>query len=205
MKSQPNISLETLTAEISMEDYLRDYVDVPRFLGLCAQCSNYGNRWSCPPFDFDPLDHLRQFSAVRVIARKVSPIGDWRFGEATGESTSAPAQGPTFTGENAENYDHVWQMLSTVKADLEAELFRMEEQFPGSRLLSGGSCYKCNQGCTRPAGLPCRHPEIMRYSIEALGGDVEKISARLLDSPLIWSKAGELPPYYMLVGGLLLK
>lgn len=188
-----------------MEDYLRDYVDVPRFLGLCTQCSNYGNRWSCPPFDFDPLDHLRQFSAVRVVARKVSPIGDWRFGEATGESPSAPAQGPTFTGENAENYDHVWQMLSTVKADLEAELFRMEEQFPGSRLLSGGSCYKCNQGCTRPAGLPCRHPEMMRYSIEALGGDVEKIAADLLDSPLIWSKAGELPPYYMLVGGLLLK
>jgi len=205
MKSQPNISLETLTAEISMEDYLRDYVDVPRFLGLCAQCSNYDNRWSCPPFDFDPLNHLKQFSAVRVIARKVSPIGDWRFGEATGESTSAPAQGPTFTGENAENYDHVWQMLSTVKADLEAELFRMEEQFPGSQLLSGGSCYKCNQGCTRPAGLPCRHPEMMRYSIEALGGDVEKISAQLLGSPLIWSKAGELPPYYMLVGGLLLK
>ena len=200
-----NIRIENLTARIAMEDYLRNYVDVPRFLGLCAQCSNYDNRWSCPPFDFDPLVHLKQFSAVRVIARKVSPIGDWRFGEATGESPSAPAQGPTFTGENAENYDQVWQMLSTVKADLEAELFRMEEQFPGSRLLSGGSCYKCNQGCTRPAGLPCRHPEIMRYSIEALGGDVEKIAADLLDSPLIWSKAGELPPYYMLVGGLLLK
>lgn len=200
-----NIRIENLTARIVMEDYLRDYVDVPRFLGLCAQCSNYDNRWSCPPFDFDPLDHLKQFSAVRVIARKVSPIGHWRFGEATGESPSAPAQGPTFTGENAENYDHVWQMLSTVKADLEAELFLMEEQFPGSRLLSGGSCYKCNQGCTRPAGLPCRHPEMMRYSIEALGGDVEKIAADLLHSPLIWSKAGELPPYYMLVGGLLLK
>ena len=216
MKSQtnPNIQLETLTSEIAMEDYLRDYVDVERFLGLCAQCSNYDSRWSCPPYDFDPLDYLKEFSAVRVVARRISPIGDWRFGEHAGQADPTDstldaeadsAAGPTYTGENAQSYDHVWRMLSQVKADLEEELFEMEKQFPGSRLLSGGSCYKCAEGCTRPAGEPCRHPEMMRYSIEALGGDVEKIAKDLLHSPLIWCGAGEFPPYYMLVGGLLVK
>lgn len=199
-----NIRTEILTARIAMEDYLRDYVDVPRFLGLCAQCSNYEHRWSCPTFDFDPLEYLRQFSEVLVVASKISPVGEWRLDEPD-EPAEGTAAGPTFTGENAENYDRVWRMLSSVKADLEAQLFLMEKDHPGSRLLSGGSCYKCAEGCTRPAGLPCRHPEQMRYSIEALGGDVEKIAAEILGSPLIWCGPGEFPPYYMLVGGLLVK
>lgn len=194
-----NIRIETLTAEIPMEEYLRDYVDVERFLGLCAQCSNYLNRWSCPPYDFDPLDYIKRFRTVKVVARKISPIGDWQP-DIQDENAQA---GPAYTGEGAKSYEWVWQMMSSVKADLEAELFKEEDALPGSQLLSGGSCYKCAEGCTRPTGEPCRHPDLMRYSIEALGGDVEKIACDLLGSPLIWSGAGELPPYYMLVGGLL--
>ena len=221
MKSN-SIQIETLTAEIPMEEYLRDYVDVRRFLGLCAQCSNYRNRWSCPPFDFDPLDHLRKFSVVRVVARKILPIADWRpddcavqgaaddpahdhqAGQTAEPGAPDPHAGPTFTGEGAKSYDWVWQMMSSVKADLEAELFEEEKAHPGSELLSGGSCYKCAEGCTRPGGAPCRHPDVLRYSIEALGGDVEKIARDLLGSPLLWAEPGELAPYYMLVGGLML-
>ncbi|MBQ7640516.1 MAG: hypothetical protein IJS91_05965 [Bacteroidales bacterium] len=185
-----NIRIETLTAEISMEDYLRDYVDVPRFYELCTQCGNFGTRWSCPPYDFSSTDFLREFSTFRVVARRISPIGDWQFDEP------AEGEGP---------YEKIWQMLGRVKADLEADLFELENEFPGSRLVSGGSCYKCAEGCTRTSGEPCRHPEIMRYAVEALGGDVEKIAKDLLHSPIIWNETGVLPPYYMLVGGLLVK
>ena len=192
MKSQtdPNIRIETLTAEISMEEYLRDYVDVPRFYELCAQCGNFGARWSCPPYDFDPPELLRGFSTVRVVARRISPVGQWQFGQQA---------------DGADPYEEAWQMLGSVKAGLEAELLRLEKEFPGSMILTGGGCHKCPEGCTRPTGEPCRHPELMHYAVEALGGDVEKIAKDLLHSPLIWSGAGEYPPYYMLVGGLLVK
>ena len=43
----------------------------------------------------------------------------------------------------------------------------------------------------------------MRYSIEALGGDVSKTAADLLDLELKWGKNGELPEYFVLVGGMI--
>ena len=57
--------------------------------------------------------------------------------------------------------------------------------------------------CTRVNEEPCRHPEKMRYSIEALGGDVSKTAADLLDLELKWGKNGELPEYFVLVGGMI--
>ena len=35
---------------VPVEEILADCVDVPKFLALCKACPNYGNRWSCPPY-----------------------------------------------------------------------------------------------------------------------------------------------------------
>ena len=89
---------------------------------------------------------------------------------------------------------------------LAEELFEMEKAYPGSVSLSAGSCSTCGKdGCTRPSGKPCRYPDKMRYSIEALGGNVGKTVHDLLGIELEWIEEGKAPSYFVLAGGLLEK
>ena len=58
-------------AEISVKEYLERYVDVETFLESCRACPNYGKLWSCPPYEFDPLDYWRQYNTLYLIAEKL--------------------------------------------------------------------------------------------------------------------------------------
>lgn len=78
----------------------------------------------------------------------------------------------------------------------------MEKEYPGSRALFAGTCELC-ENCDKEQGIPCGHPEIMRYSIEALGGNVAKAVQIYFDDTIHWAKDGRLPDYYILLGGLL--
>lgn len=69
------------------------------------------------------------------------------------------------------------------------ELLTREIELPGSVCLSAGNAG--NVEISR-----------MRYSIEALGGNVEKLCNELLGITLEWGKDGELPEYITLVAGL---
>lgn len=65
-------------------------------------------------------------------------------------------------------------------------------------------CQACAcEVCLRSSGQPRAHPEQLRYSIEALGGDVGEAAQRYFGKPLLWVHHGEAPEYLMLVGGLL--
>ena len=98
------------------------------------------------------------------------------------------------------------KIMAEVKENMAGELFKMENQCPGSVSLSAGSCSLCGKGnCTRPSGKPCRYPEKMRYSIESLGGNVGKTVHDLLGIELEWIEEGKVPSYFVLVGGLLEK
>ena len=81
----------------------------------------------------------------------------------------------------------------------------LEKEYPGSISLSAGSCSLCKDGCTRAVREPCRYPEMMRYSIESLGGDVGRTVSKLMGYELEWIEEGKLPSYFVLVGGLLKK
>lgn len=43
----------------------------------------------------------------------------------------------------------------------------------------------------------------MRYSIEALGGNVGRTLSKYLHLKLLWMEKGRLPAYFIIVGGLL--
>ena len=43
----------------------------------------------------------------------------------------------------------------------------------------------------------------MRYSIEALGGNVTKAVQLYYDDTILWTENGHLPEYFILLGGLL--
>lgn len=172
--------VETVTALTGVAEYLTECVDVERFLGYCRECGNFDSRWACPSFDFDPMSVWEKYEQVWFAGRILRPR----------EGCELP------------------RLLEGLKAEKELlfeGLLQMEKRLPGSFALSAGSCYLCPEGCSRPLGEPCRQPERMRYSIEALGGDVAKTGEHYLKTPLVWIKQGQLPAYLTLVGGLLLK
>ena len=165
---------------IKVSDYLDRYVNVEEFLQYCKKCNNYEKLWSCPSYDFNPEDYWEEYDELIVVARKII------FGEGVDQ-------------------DRIYEIMLEVKEDMSRELYELEKQYPGSISLSAGSCSLCKDGCTRAVGEPCRYPEMMRYSIESLGGDVGRTVSKLMGYELEWIEEGKLPSYFVLVGGLLKK
>lgn len=169
--------VQSTEQRVPIAEYLSACVDVEKFIGYCRACRNYGRRWSCPSFDFDPLDLWKRYQAIHIHARVLTPV--------RGADMTVMMEG-----------------LKREKEKLTDALLKMERDTPGSLALSAGSCSLCGS-CTRPEGIPCREPERMRYSIEALGGDLSETMERYFQRPIRWSRNGEVPDYLTLVGGLL--
>ena len=170
---------ERFAASIDVASYIDGYVAVEEFLACCRECPNYGQLWSCPPYDFDPLDLWRSFDTLTVIGYRIT----WAA--------------PYTESEMDLVHDRIKQKIA-------AELYEMESLSPGSLSLSAGSCQLCG-GCTRPCGEACRYPERLRYSIESLGGNVGKTVSDLCGIELEWIEEGKLPDHMVMVGGLLEK
>jgi predicted metal-binding protein len=183
-------SIQNFEADISVEEYLRDYVDVATFLEDCKACPNYNKIWACPPYDFNPEEYWNRYTQFHVIGKKI-----------------------IFNTEILEkNYskEEMRELLDSTlfkeKQKLAEELWKMEEKESGSKSLSAANCTLCGHGnCSRPQGKPCKHPEKMHYSIESLGGNVGKTCSKLMGVELEWLTEGKLPNYLMLVSGLLKK
>lgn len=170
-------TVETMETAVSAAEYLRVGVDVEKFIAYCQACPNYEHRWACPPFAKDPMETWRSYRTLRLYARILTP--------KPGAELSALLDG-----------------IKREKAGLLRELLAMEKTLPGSLALSAGTCDVCEE-CTRPQGAPCRHPESLRPSIEALGGDVVGTVERYFHRRVLWIQEGKLPEYLTLVGGLL--
>ena len=173
------MKIETYEKTIRVEDYIEGYVCVDEFLEMCKACENYNRKWSCPSYDFDPVeDYWKKFETLNIVGKKM-----------------------VFEEGEKEN----WQtLIEEVQAELTKELYAREATIPGSRSLSAGSCQICGiNNCARKNGKPCRFPEKLRYSIESLGGNVGLTCTKLLGVPLQWMEEGRVPDYFVLVGGLL--
>lgn len=172
---------------IPMEEYIRECVNVPRFLSYCRHCSNYGKIWSCPDFSFPPEDYWRKYKSLRVIGMKIIVPKELR------ERVFGPEEGTAFVMEFLDRYKRQFD-----------DYILEEEKKTGGVGLNGGSCMRCHPlSCSRQEGKPCRQPALLRYSIEALGGDVSKTVEKYLHQKLEWIKDGRLPNHYILVGGIL--
>ena len=92
--------------------------------------------------------------------------------------------------------------MAPVKMQMKEDLLVLEGKEPGSRAFFPGTCDFCTI-CSKELNERCFHPEKMRYSIEALGGNVTKAVQLYFDETILWTKDGQLPEYYILLGGLL--
>lgn len=185
-----NYTTQRYEAMVSVDEYMETCVNVSEFLEYCRQCDNYKKTWSCPSFDFDPEDYWRQYRTFRIIGIKIL----------------VPENIRERTWSKEERAELMEEMLWREKKQLTEELFSLEKELPGSISLSAGSCMICGPGkCARSEGKPCRFPEQLRYSIEALGGNVGLTVTKYLGQELQWIEEGRMPEHFVLVCGLLMK
>lgn len=179
-----------LSTEISVQDFIEHCVDVPRFRECCEVCPNFGKTWSCPPYDFDPLDYWKQYQTFFLYAIKTTTPKELL--EKTYELDDLMRIGGAIT-------------FTAVKV-MDDFLEKEHQKHPGSQIIGGGKCLLCGENnCARQNNEPCRFPDQLVYSIESLGGNVQETLKRYLNEDIYWGEAGHLAPYYIRIGGLLRK
>lgn len=181
-----NYTLTTKEATIGADEFIRRYRDVERFEAFCKQCPSYGRVWSCPPFDFYARSVSDGFKTVILMGTVIEFDEQTRAACTTAEQSSAVGR---------ETMERVWK-------DLLPHLYEKECDTPGSRCFTF-RCVLCPEGCTRPEGKPCRHPEMMRHSLESVGFDIVAMTRDLLGIELEWSTDGSLPHHLTLVTALM--
>ena len=94
------------------------------------------------------------------------------------------------------------RLIRPERQRLERRLLEMERRYGGRSFAYVGSCLYCPDGtCTRPEGNPCRHPELVRPSLEACGFDIGRTTSELFGIELKWGADGKMPEYLTLVCG----
>lgn len=175
--------IEKLTADVKVDEFVKAYVDVEKFNKLCEECDNYGKNWNCPPFDFDVMDVWNSYDKLKIIAFKINFDDE----ELT-------------TSYSDKELEFILKRLERMKVKLMNEIYDLEDE--NSLGLFLGQCNLCMK-CTREFGMPCKMPFKMRYSIESLGGDVDKSIEDIFDFKIIYAENNHLPEYMIFVGGLL--
>ena len=183
-----NYTVTNKQVTIAADEFIARYRDVERIRQFCLQCPGYGGTWNCPPFDFDPRTVSDGFKTVILMATIIE------FDEQTRAVCKTP-EVSTAVGRQA--IEQVWK-------ELLPRLHGMERETPGSRCFTF-RCSLCPEGCTRPEGLPCRHPELLRHSLESVGFDIETMTRDLLGITLEWSTDGSLSRHITLITALFTK
>ena len=173
-------------AEGPVSDFVKNCVNVPRFLACCKECLNFDRRWSCPPYDFSVEELWKQYTEILLYEKKVYVNSGIRERVYSQEEINEISR----------------ELLTPAKKQMTEDLLAMEGKYPGSRALFAGTCDFCTI-CAKELNEKCFHPEKMRYSIEALGGNVSLAAKIYFDETVLWAKDGHLPKYYILIGGLL--
>ena len=175
----PRYTVRKLSHTVPVGEFVAECVDIPKFEALCRECGSYGNRWACPPFPFSPLELWNRYALFQILAWKVI----LELGQTPEDAVAA---------------------LEIEKQAFLTEVLQMEREIPGSMAISAGTCTYCGQTCARSLGKPCLHPEQLRYSVEALGGNVTRAAELYLNTAILWIRNDAAPAYLMIVGGLLL-
>lgn len=169
---------EDFITTLATTDYVARFRNAERFIAYCRKCSNFGHSWGCPPFDYDVAELLGNYRTVLLIATKITPA-----------ATALPLSDSQ-------------RLIRPERLRLEKRLHELEQQYGGRACAYIGECLYCPAGsCTRSEGLPCRHPESVRPSLEAYGFDIGRTLNELFGIELKWGHDGLMPEYLTLVCG----
>ena len=178
-------SVEYRKSSMLLSGFQQKYQDREKYMAYCRECPRYDTVWSCPPLAFDVDAYLEHFTWVNVLCAKI----------ILSNSLIAEADTP----EKIKTVG--WDILLSVKLDMEEKLHRLEKRISESLSLSSGGCNLCKV-CSRKDGQPCRQPDKMRYSLDAFGFDLTAITKDMFDIDILWCKE-RLPDYFTLIHGIL--
>lgn len=169
-------NVEDFTCELPLEEYINNFRNQEKFLEACKSCSNFNNRWGCPPFDYDVEKMMAGYHNIKLYATRITPIEQ---------------------GLPLDLYD---LFLAPEKERVESMLLAYETKCNGRAFCHVGKCRFCAETpCARLDHKPCRHPDKVRPSLESFGFDITKTLNQLFGITIHWSKDGKMPPYLMLV------
>ena len=169
---------EDSAVELPAADYVARFRDAQRIAEYCRACPSYGSSWGCPPFGFSVEEYLSGYATALVVATKIVP-----------EQEGLPLS-------------EAGRLMRPERKRIEARLLDMERRIDGRSFAYVGTCLYCPEGtCTRPEAKPCRHPELVRPSLEACGFDIARTTSELFGIELKWGTDGSLPEYLTLVCG----
>ena len=172
----PEYTAEDFSVTLAADDFINGFRDAPRFDACCRACPRYGTSWACPPFGNDLIGEVRRYRRVTVYATRITP------------------------SEKGLPQSMAWPLMRPERVRTEALLLSQEATTGGRAFAHAGICLHCPEGsCTRPKGMPCRHPQLVRPALEAVGFDIGKVAEHLFEMPLLWGTDGCLPDYLLLV------
>ena len=196
MKDNPAYTVQDRWVEMPMAEYIAGYRDFGRVRGYCRECGRYGNCWACPPYDFDETALPGKYTTISLLATVITP-----------------SEGVTLTPETAD------RIIRRERQRLDRMLVKMEcdASVPAqtARAFFAGTCLLCPpehcsrrdllcppEHCSRRESLPCRHPESIRPSLEALGFDIARTTSGLFGIDLQWGSPDTPPAYLTLLSAL---
>lgn len=168
---------EYQTATLPSADYVASFCDPVRIGGYCRECPSFGKMWACPPLSFDARARSACYERVLLVGTKITPCRLMTFDDGEG-------------------------FVAAERLAIERRLLALESMCGGWALLFSGKCLHCAEACSRAAGGTCRHPEMVRPSLEACGFDIEKTVREIFGVTLRWSKDNMMPEYLFMVSGL---
>ncbi len=179
---------------VEIKKLIEEYHNFDRTRKFCYQCPNYEKNWSCPDYNFDEKEWLNNYNYAYLI----------------GKEYHIPREDRQKTIGVAKVGDYAVNAMKVLKVSAFKDLLALEQKVPGSVALMPGNCVICELSdgltCTKETGEgACRHPEILRYSLESLGLDVDSIMKFEIGMFLQWPKEGHLPDKLCGVMALLTK
>ena len=156
IKFEKNGKIFNLKAIVCENKDLIKYMKRDYLLNLCAEgCPNYNTNWSCPPNS----PRFDEYSADYTNSLLV-------------QVTSEVEEGEEFMEAYIQNRNTLEDLLSKMQIDFECIK------------TACGSCNLCER-CAFLDNKHCYHPEKMRYSMEAMGMDLQKMSEEVFNGTFL--------------------
>lgn len=159
-------------------------VNKPLFTKMCEQgCSNYNNKHCCPPHTPEFSCHVGSYRRLLLVMARIEI-----------DQLAATTY----------NEYHKVRMTNTIIKSRIEKVMRSLEKSSGTKFMSTGACRLCKP-CQKKIGKTCKHPQEMRFSLEALGADCNRLAEEVFGMPLLWYKEKHAPEYTAVICALPLK
>ena len=156
------------------------YQNIEKYRALCKfGCKNYNRKWCCPPHAPSFSSYIQPWHNLCVVFLHVEMI---------------------YFADIKNPYLRVKAANSMLKSRADKFVRKLSET--GGRAISSGSCRLCKP-CHYQKNEKCAHPDIMAYSYEAMGVNVDALVQDCFGKPLLWYRNRVVPEYTSVVCGFL--